>query len=58
MVAVKSNRPDLEQLTRWIDAGELRPVVDRVWPLEDSTEAHAYLETRRARGKVVLTIGP
>ncbi len=57
MVAVKSNRPDLEQLARWIDAGELRSVVDRVWPLEDSGEAHAYLETRRARGKVVLTVG-
>ena len=56
-VAVKSNRPDLEQLTRWIDAGELRPVVDRICPLEDSIEAHAHLETRRARGKVVLTIG-
>lgn len=57
MVAVKSNRPDLEQLARWIDTGELRSVVDRVWPLEDSSEAHAYLETRRARGKVVLTVG-
>lgn len=57
MVLVKSNRPDLEQLTRWIDTGELRSVVDKVWPLEDSSEAHAYLETRRARGKVVLTVG-
>ncbi len=57
MVAVKSNRPDLEQLTRWIDAGELRPVVDRICPLEDSADAHAYLETRRARGKIVLTVG-
>ena len=57
MVLVKSNRPDLEQLARWIDAGELRTVVDRIWPLDDSAEAHAYLETRRARGKVVLTVG-
>jgi len=57
MVIVKSNRPDLEQLTRWIDAGELRPVVDRIYPLEDSADAQAYIETRRARGKVVLTIG-
>jgi len=56
-VSVKSNRGDLEQLTRWIDAGELRPVVDRICPLEDSADAHAYLETRRARGKVVLTVG-
>ena len=56
-VSVKSNRRDLEQLTRWIDAGELRPVVDRICPLEDSADAHAYLETRRARGKVVLTVG-
>lgn len=57
LVVVKSRRRDLSQLARWIDAGRLRPVVDRTWPLEDVADAHAYLETKRARGKVVLEVG-
>ncbi len=57
LVLVRSRRADLEQLAAWVDAGLLRPVVDRVLPLEESREAHAYVETRRARGKVVVTIG-
>jgi NADPH:quinone reductase-like Zn-dependent oxidoreductase len=56
LVVVRSRRPDLEQLTRWVDEGRLRPVVDRVLPLEQVREAAQYLETKRARGKVVLRI--
>ncbi len=56
LVVVKSNRADLEQLARFVRDGSLKPVVDRVFPLEESQEAHTYQETRRARGKVVLTV--
>lgn len=56
LVVVKSRRADLEQLAAWVDAGTLRPVVDRVVSLEDSAEGHRHLETRRARGKVVVDI--
>ncbi len=56
LVVVKSNRRDLGVLRRWVDEGQLRPVVDRVWRLEDSAEAHAYVQTKRARGKVVLEL--
>lgn len=55
LVVVRSRRADLEQLARWVETGALRPVVDRTWPVEQVAAAHAYLETRRARGKVVLT---
>lgn len=55
LVVVRSRRRDLEQLAKWVRRGSLRPVVDRVYSLEQAAEAHAYLETRRARGKVVLT---
>jgi NADPH:quinone reductase-like Zn-dependent oxidoreductase len=34
--------------------GEVRPFVDRAFPFERAAEAHAYLEGRRNRGKVVL----
>jgi NADPH2:quinone reductase len=37
-----------------IKAGELRVVVDRAFPLAEAAEAHAYLESRKAFGRVVL----
>ncbi len=54
---MKSDSRDLAQLASWIDEGALRPVIDRVWPIEDAAEAHVYLETKRARGKIVLEVG-
>ena len=41
---------------RLVAAGALRPVVDRVYPLAEAAEAHRYLETGRAKGKVVLWV--
>jgi NADPH2:quinone reductase len=38
-----------------IAGGELRVVVDRTFPLSDAAGAHAYLESRQAFGRVVLT---
>ncbi len=46
----------LRELGAMIDAGALRPVVDRVFPFEESAEALAYLETGRAKGKVVVQV--
>jgi len=57
LVVVQSRRRDLDQLTRWVEDGELRPVIDREVSLNDTHEGHAYLETRRARGKVVVVLG-
>ncbi|HKO89805.1 MAG TPA: zinc-binding dehydrogenase, partial [Polyangiaceae bacterium] len=37
--------------------GALRPVVDRRYPLAQITAAHAYVETRRKRGNVVIEVG-
>ena len=56
LVAVRSRRPDLAQLAAWIDGGQLVPVIDRVVALDDVRAAHAYLETKRARGKVVIEL--
>ena len=57
-VVVRSRRADLELLAGWATDGRLTPVVDRSFELADSRAAHAYLETRRARGKVVVCVGP
>ncbi len=39
-----------------LDAGWLRPAIDRCYPLGEAAEALRYLGTRRARGKVVITM--
>lgn len=39
-----------------IEAGTVRPVIDRTYPLAEVPDAIRYLETMRARGKVVITV--
>lgn len=53
-------RPDgdqLAQIARLVQAGAVRPLVDRVYPLAQIHEALAYSESGRATGKVVIRIG-
>jgi NADPH:quinone reductase-like Zn-dependent oxidoreductase len=49
-------REDLLVLKELIEAGEVTPVVDRVYPLAETADAMRYLETMRARGKVVIGV--
>jgi NADPH:quinone reductase-like Zn-dependent oxidoreductase len=57
LVIVKSRREQLDWIRQQIDAGSMRVVVDRSFPLDEAPEAHRYMETKRARGKVVLEVG-
>ena len=51
-------RPALEEIYRGIVAGELRPIIDRVFPLDraGAVAAHHHLHARRNLGKVVLAV--
>lgn len=40
----------------WIEAGKVRPQVDRTFPLDQAAQAHAYLEEGAHVGKIVLTV--
>jgi NADPH:quinone reductase-like Zn-dependent oxidoreductase len=49
-------REDLVFLKDLIQAGKVTPVIDRRYPLSEVPDAIRYLETMRARGKVVITM--
>jgi len=44
----------LAEISKLLEAGRIRPVIDRVFPFAQAKEALAYLETGRAKGKVVV----
>ena len=53
---MKANGSQLREITRLIEAGAIRPVLDRVFPFEATNEAMAYVEAGRAKGKVVVKL--
>jgi len=56
MVMAKPNRDDLREVSALIEAGSVRPVVDRRFPLHGVPDAIRHLESRKAQGKVVITV--
>jgi NADPH2:quinone reductase len=48
-------REDMDEMLGLFARGELKPVVDRTWPLQEAAEAHRYIEARKVMGKVALT---
>ena len=53
---MRASGEQLSEITSLIDAGDIRPLVDRVFPFESTSEALAYVETGRAKGKVVIKV--
>jgi NADPH:quinone reductase-like Zn-dependent oxidoreductase len=51
-------KEDLLVLRELIEAGKVRPVIDRTYPLSETPEAVGYVEHGHARGKVVITVQP
>jgi NADPH:quinone reductase-like Zn-dependent oxidoreductase len=51
-----ARREDLEYLSGLIQAGRLRPVIDRTYPLDEGREAVRYAMSGQARAKVVITM--
>jgi NADPH:quinone reductase-like Zn-dependent oxidoreductase len=53
---MRANGEQLSQITLLIEAGIIRPIMDRVLPFEATNEALAYIETGRSKGKVVVNV--
>ena len=53
---MKASGSQLRQITSLIESGAIRPVIDKVFPFESTNEAMAYVESGRAKGKVVIKV--
>jgi hypothetical protein len=53
---MRADGHQLREITRLVEAGFIRPVIDRVVPFESTNDALAYVEAGRAKGKVVVKV--
>jgi NADPH:quinone reductase-like Zn-dependent oxidoreductase len=53
---MRAEGSQLEQITQLIESGAIEPVIDKVFPFEQTNDAMAYVESGRTKGKVVIKI--
>lgn len=53
---MRADGGQLAEITALLEAGVIRPIVDRVFPLDCAAEALAYVDTGRAKGKVIIRV--
>ena len=53
---VRADGEQLTEITRLVESGAIKPVVDKIFPLEQVRDALAYSETGRATGKIVIAV--
>lgn len=56
LVVVESHTEDLALLKNWLEAGKLRTVIEREYPIHQVAEVHRRLETKRVVGKIVVQV--
>jgi NADPH:quinone reductase-like Zn-dependent oxidoreductase len=53
---MRASGDQLREITTLIDSGDIRPVIDRTFPFAATEEALTYVDTGRAKGKVVVKV--
>ena len=53
---IRASGDQLREIGRLSESGVIRPVVDRVFPFESTSEALAYVEKGRTKAKVVVKV--
>ncbi|PEV84499.1 NADPH:quinone reductase [Bacillus thuringiensis] len=53
---MKPSGDQLRTIANYIEAGQIKPVIDRVFPFEDAQKAMEYSESGRAKGKIIVKI--
>lgn len=57
MKGAKAKQQDLLVLKEMLEAGKIRPVIDRTYKLGETAEAIRYMEAGHVKGKVIITVG-
>ena len=55
-VFMRADGVQLREITSLIESGAIRPVVDKIFPFADTHKALAYVDSGRAKGKVVVQV--
>ena len=53
---MRASGEQLEEIGALVDQGVIRPIVDKIFPLEGTADAISYVESGRAVGKVVIRV--
>ncbi|MBD3903285.1 NADP-dependent oxidoreductase [Chryseobacterium sp. Ch-15] len=53
---MRANGKQLSEIGKLIETGVIRPIIDKVFPFEQTNDAMAYVESGRAKGKVVVKV--
>ncbi len=53
---MRADGAQLRQITSLVESGAIRPVVDKVFPFQNTGNALAYVDSGRAKGKVVVQV--
>ena len=53
---MRASGEQLDEITKLIEAGVLRPIIDRAYSFDEAPQALAHIEGGRTKGKVVITM--
>ncbi len=56
ILSAKASGADLEVINGYLEAGKIKPVIDRCFPLSEAAEAMRYLDAGHVKGKIVLVV--